>query len=877
MIKRILTAVTLLPLSTAALFAGILTPGQALERFWNDSNARSRSGMGLERPQLMHTFNAADGEAAMYLFNCPDQDRMVILSADDVAYPMLGYLDDGDFDPLDIPANMKWWLEEYGRQIEYARSRTADPTSLAIAAARSRAQQEGRHSIAPLLKTRWDQGEPYNNRCPLAGTVRTWTGCVATSMAQVMKYFNYPEKGKGTISYTCESLQKKFQLNLALKKFDWDNMLDTYTAGNYNDTQAQAVAYLMQACGYSVKMEYGLDSSGALAMNVRKAMVKYFGYDANSRYVLRDMYSTTDWNRLMYENLENIGPVIYGGGSNLGGGHSFICDGYDSETGFFHFNWGWTGMSNGYFSLDALNPAILGSGGGAGGGYNFTQDALFGLRPSTGDDVIEQPVKLTMQGSLVASIEVDTDEINLDIDMQSDGMWVNYNPEPVGVKFYAKIVREDAADDAGAKFYELSDRSFKIDPGYGILPHSVDPETGIDYGMNPRVKLSLLRRDLDDGSYRLTVVTADSLSVSGPYLDILCPHGYYDYVRVRKTGDIITVTDIPAPSLDIISAQFTTTVNSISLCKFKVKVTNNSDIELSTGLAPLIAYQGKGVFLGESVFVTVYPGETVEREWTTPLYVLVNNYSGPATETKMDLLVFDERSYLFYDFSSSVMMQPAAMPDVSLENPKVTNAVRADNPSGLNAVPTYYINDPYDIKVSTRIKVNSGEFNHRFTSSLCLLDQTSGSYELLAVGSVDVFYKTSRLTKTIKTELSYPSMIPGEKYLIMSACDTPSGYVLLSGTERCYVCLESAGIENVTAGDGKLHVDYDRQCASLVVSSLAGVQQIDIYNVGGSLVKTLKGNDEGMVTVDLVDAPHGILIVKAADSLGNVRTTRIAR
>ena len=173
-----------------------------------------------------------------------------------------------------------------------------------------------------------------------------------------MNYWKYPERGKGTITYTASTIQKRLSMNFAAKAFDWANMLDRYEAGQYDDTQAGAVAYLMKACGYAVKMDYGTDSSGALAMNVANALTRYFDYDGNIDYQLRQYYSSTEWAEKMYANLRDVGPVIYGGGSMIGGGHSFICDGYSSD-GYFHFNWGWTGMSNGYFKLEGLNPYAL--------------------------------------------------------------------------------------------------------------------------------------------------------------------------------------------------------------------------------------------------------------------------------------------------------------------------------------------------------------------------------------------------------------------------------------------------------------------------------------------------------------------------------------
>ena len=207
-----------------------------------------------------------------------------------------------------------------------------------------------------MITAMWDQIEPYNNMAPLYGSERTYTGCVATTMAMVMDYWNYPEKGQGKVSYTASTIGKRIELDFSKRKFDWDNMLRSYDIdGEYSAEQTDAVAYLMKACGYAVKMDYSTSASATLAMYIGQAMAKYFNYDPNYRYELRLHHSSSEWEQIIYDNLKNAGPVLYGGGSYLGGGHSFVCDGYDGN-GFFHFNWGWSGISNGYFSLDALQP-----------------------------------------------------------------------------------------------------------------------------------------------------------------------------------------------------------------------------------------------------------------------------------------------------------------------------------------------------------------------------------------------------------------------------------------------------------------------------------------------------------------------------------------
>ncbi|MDE6402800.1 MAG: C10 family peptidase, partial [Muribaculaceae bacterium] len=705
----------------------------------------------------------------------------------------------------------------------------------------------------------------------------TYTGCVATSMAQVMHYWQYPEKGTGTVTYTAETLQKKLSLNFSQKKFDWDNMLPTYIEGQYNQVQADAVAYLMKACGYAVHMEYGIDSSGALAMDVRNAMYKYFNYDGNMKYTLRCLYSTDEWYEMMYTNLKDVGPVIYGGGSMLGGGHSFVCDGYDKETNMFHFNWGWTGMSNGYFSLDALNPEALGTGGGTGGGYNFTQDAVFGIQPPTGEPVIPQEKQLTQQGSLIAEIADDT--IIFDLDMQEGAMWVNYNPSKMNVELWASITRQGSAEPV-MEMVVSAHRYPNLQPGYGFAAHNM--QNGVDYGANPTVQLADLRENLADGTYTLTFKTRDYEVEDAPLIDILCPYAYYNYITITKAGNDIKVQDYMAPSLDIVSAEFTSKVLAGGIASLKVTISNPSDIQLTTGLAPLLVYDNNYQYIGESVFLTVNPHETITREWVTAIQPMTQY---PSTGVNMDMYLFDEESYLFYVFDGTekAMVQPYVEPDISLtngmlnnSNPYITNAARsATVKDGSQTIYQYYIDNPYDIQVMTRYKINSGYFAYPLYS--VLVHQEEGGMAIMAYGGENVMYESSTLTRSFRANISYNAMGANEVYNIMTAYyDGTIGFnPVTKGGNTVQVIYETAGVDNVSVDKDNLTIDYDRATRSVTALSTAGIATVTAYSVNGMQLGTVTGDDSDRATLSLDSAAGGLVIIKAIDNNGNTKTTKL--
>lgn len=348
-------------------FARTLTPDEALARAAADMPQKARSFLSAS-PRLIHTGKLAS-LTTCYIFTT---DRAtLILGADELSKPVLGYIDRPVTDRTQMPDQLKWWLEEYGREIEHANNAQASGVMASGTAAPAREAAE-RTNITPLLATTWDQLSPYNMLTPDPNT--TVTGCVATAMAQVMKYYNYPSSGTGTVGVTYNG--GSLTMNLDQTTFNWSQMLNSYAdnAGTYEEQMA--VATLMKACGYAVKMNYG-PSSGATARNMANAMVNNFKYDIGLDLVYRDYCTDEEWDAIVYDNLQKGHPILYSGITESGGGHEFVCDGYRTD-GYYHFNWGWSGQYDGYFTLSALNPEGQGTGGYE-GGYNYRQNIVVNI------------------------------------------------------------------------------------------------------------------------------------------------------------------------------------------------------------------------------------------------------------------------------------------------------------------------------------------------------------------------------------------------------------------------------------------------------------------------------------------------------------------
>lgn len=380
-------------LSITTCYAAYLTPQQALDRAIKSPRAVKAMSGGVMQPQYVMTGMSDNGTAAYYVFS--DNSTTFFVSADDVARPVLGYTDSGNFDPDNIPPQLQWWLDQYARQIEWA-----PQNGLAYRGEASRLTGD---AIAPMVETKWNQSYPYNALCPDDRGYRTVAGCVAISVSQTMKYFEWPKSEVPSISYQWRGQT----LTSPAQTLDWDNMIDDYMEG-YTDTQREAVSSLIQVVGYALHTDYNLSSAGgssAYSTDIRAALVDTFGYDAGIDYFYRDFFETDTWEQMIYDNLANCGPVVYDGQGSAGR-HSFVCDGYDGN-GKFHMNWGWGGKSDGYYALTALDPPSLGIGGGE-GAFNYAQGAVLGIRPPAEDSkpaepyiVCSTPLEVSLQGTLM--------------------------------------------------------------------------------------------------------------------------------------------------------------------------------------------------------------------------------------------------------------------------------------------------------------------------------------------------------------------------------------------------------------------------------------------------------------------------------------------
>lgn len=307
-----------------------------------------------------------------------DPKGWVLISSTRTYYPVIGFSWESSFNyPPEIPAVKMWMKNQESKIIKSINLETIHPNIITewlkyenpeIIKSRFRNEK----IVLPLLTTKWNQGMFYNEFCPKdpAGPDgRTYAGCVATAIGQVMNYFRYPLQGQGG-SYTSQFTAYGIHtINYSLAKYKWNMMPLKLTRSNH------PVAELLYHIGVSVDMHYGPYGSGMWNHKAAHTLKTFFGYSDSTQYIFRDT-TTINWTAMLRNFLDQKIPLYYAGwaDSQYVSGHAFVCDGYQDST-FFHFNWGWGGAYDGYYNIDNLFV----------GGYDFStmHEAVINALPSS--------------------------------------------------------------------------------------------------------------------------------------------------------------------------------------------------------------------------------------------------------------------------------------------------------------------------------------------------------------------------------------------------------------------------------------------------------------------------------------------------------------
>jgi len=336
---------------------------QVAKNFYYETTA-SR-GVEYDRIFVSEVFDVQrDGSSVYYAFNFAD-GGFVIVSADDLYTPIIGYNTEGAYTETDAPENWKWLMDEYASMIAFGRQQQlgTNPEYAAmwqrLTANEPTLLRESRAVVVPpLCPALWNQSYPYNYYAPLDSQGpggRAYAGCVATAMSIIMHYWRWPLQGTGAHSYTpddywCYGSNYPTQTaNFGETTYCYEAMGNTIHPG---ETETP-IALLMYHCGVAVDMMYCHSGSGAYSHDVPDAIKTYFKYDNSATIYGKDGMSDQQWKDLLKTDLDKSYPMYNSGCSNSGC-HAFVCDGYTDDD-LFHYNFGWGGAQNGYYTVNNVN------------------------------------------------------------------------------------------------------------------------------------------------------------------------------------------------------------------------------------------------------------------------------------------------------------------------------------------------------------------------------------------------------------------------------------------------------------------------------------------------------------------------------------------
>lgn len=597
--------------------------------------------------------NGMTGESipAYYICTINDTNGFVVVSGDDRFKEVLGYATSGNINNENLPEGLQYWLGFLAREMQTAQA-YYDANGIVRTSEVSDESYNALVSVEPLIKTKWSQDAPFNNLCPMTSEGRAVTGCVATGMAQVMKYHGAPLKGIG--SHTNANFAG-CSADFGNTNYDWANMLDTY-GNNATETEKNAVATLMYHCGVATDMRYTAYDSGTPSIYAGSALVNYFGYNPNMHYEGRDYMSAGAWKALLLSELQAKRPLVYWGmtSETSGAGHFFVCDGYDAGSGLFHFNWGWGGTFDGYYELSALEPGIGGAGAGT-GEFNYFQSILVGLQPET-------------MGKYESHFEMKTfSPISMTM---NQGQWMEFNITELTnntINFIGKIGFAIFKDGELYTTLAMSDIPQSLPSGAYYAKYSMSCK--FDSSFKPGTyQICLIAQN--EGQEDFNIIRAYHTNTTIWNAEITS-----DYkVKFSAAGN---ETSMLTGDIALEASKHTAYYNKTAT--FNISITNNGTSEYFDEVGVCIRKGRVGDKLYFTSPVRLAPGETKNI-----------SVGGLVTLTEGDYIISgcyrDGESFINFDTTQDITIEPEANCISSVENGKIVKTVEYYNTAGSRTV-----------------------------------------------------------------------------------------------------------------------------------------------------------------------------------------------
>lgn len=788
--------------------------------------------------------------AYYYVFNRGNNEGFVIVSADDRTNKVFAYSYTGHFDINNLPQQAAWYIKRYDKGMEALLS-GADNALNTLRSTKSLGEP-----IQPLLEKEritWNQGAPYNDLCPTFGEgQRAYTGCVATAVAQILRYHKFPKHAVGKVSYSDRGTRRN--MNFKTEPYDWANMLPDYPNYGKQASQAEraAVARLLVEVGYAVHMSYAVDnygSSGAMSQIVPNALRDHFNCNKSVHYMGRFNYPDSVFRSTIYNELKHNRPVYYSGAEETSsGGHAFVCDGYD-ENGLFHFNWGWGGVANGYFMLENLQPSSLGAGAGE-GKFSGLEDIVVGIEESKGDN---EPLYPVLPNATVRT-RVDADNTQLSTSI----ILVNSSSMYMEGDYQMHLVKgSNPQGEVLSIFSEKKNKSLNFSSFFSStsIVQSKGLEDG-DYCLVPTWK------GRDDDQFRMVLPSLDEPLVT----HFTVKGGHFSNVAY----------DSPLDNISYVKGSFSTDLNAYTVSHINLTLENTSVREYY-GMIKIEV--GKAMRDGKLQQVTeFYKLVLLKAQGQTPVTLTIN---------QLDCAP-NEKIYVKVILPKQLETQPVSYMGNTLK--RLSKEVYLGEGTARSVA-------SYD--VPTYVASSTAKKGELFTINLANDNPCNITYTVKNLGPKDEYHQMlAVLEYRINGRTGLYSSQDGThfpSYAGETITYTPefSKYglseILLRNPSKCYLVLsgvmtygDKVYLDHAThiLGDARIEVNLVRNTATNEVTIVPkgscypnpadaqttvtygeGVTSIDLFNINGQLLHSYSPEVSGTTTIDTSLLPAGNYVV----------------
>ena len=799
-----------------------------------------------------------------YVFNDDTGKGFVVVAGDDKMGEVLAYSHEASIDMANLNPEARYLLDSY-RQVYEKLGKNKGLTTRAETATKAT------DDVQPLLKSKWGQDYPYSKQTQYV------TGCVATAVAQVMYYHKWPAQGKGQESYKVTFDNTVRSADFTKSHYDWDNMLPDYNRRNVTTKQEDAVALLMNDVGIATNMQYTDRVSGTQSYMAERALRNYFDYDA--ALVTRFDEGEDNFIEIVKKELRNGFPLYISGDPSSGGGHAWVCDGFDEEDKF-HMNFGWNGQADGYYSLATLDVKSTGSE------FNGAQ-LSFNKRI--------QVIAIHPNKPNTPKIDADIAYQSPTIKFNNDGMMAFVGDAPTTTSDAAKVMftgfvnRSDAEliGDIGLGIYNQEGKLVKVTP-YGQDGRKIfskerfvfnDGEWVSGGVINDKVTFTPDFKALPDGTYSLCPIAARMLEDST--LGAWARMKSAPRIVMKVENSKITYLELPTKEPAFLLTAEPKLDNKLMLGEPNVLRLNirklDANIFYGTVKVELINNENKVVYTTETagtVDFDAFNTKRVRLPFNLPYDIASGTYHLRTTITSTDNISYPVRE--------KASQEP------------YTLTIEGKSQAGIFSKATVYTQDNeegsvqmenFDVSKSPTFRVTciatlAENVHYKGGLTLYLIDTVTGmsiqvtknplqvdlsqADDMTIITSDWIDPKTEKLINNRRYRVALFGVVDGRNVDLLPFSTTSPYLSLINGPYDKYPEGGTDGVEELSIKpalqfvDGRLHIQQ------------LGLKRVEVYGMNGMLVASSSVKDSNNLTLSV---PKGTYVVRIITQSGRYTST----